>query len=124
MKYIFILLTLAMLGCNDPQPTTKYISTEKAVILKKNTTYTVGLTNYFVYLFNGSSADWYETNFNVYEKYNVGDTLNAVVITITKYERTQKDSINAANAGPTITGYYHDADFQRAEYYIKKYNTN
>jgi hypothetical protein len=79
MKKILLLIFLIVYlsSCNDDKYTIDYeLSLNKVIILNKKRQFTSQ-----VYIFDGSKSNWYDiSDTSIYNRLNIGDTLNAVIL--------------------------------------------
>lgn len=83
-KLITILLigVLTMVSCSHPKYENTFTYIDTVTVLNKRTlphTRGGGLY-YYIYIYNGTEAVWYETTYDTYAKYKVNDTLPALNI--------------------------------------------
>lgn len=91
MKYILTFIIVAtLISCGSNYDETNYITDKPAIVLNKTTDVYIGkgvnTKTYKLYVFDGYTSEWYETNINTYNKYNAGDTLKNVTLTTIRTE--------------------------------------
>lgn len=79
----FILLALALSSCSGE--VSRACKNSEYIVLEKRAQKTRFGTGYSFYLYDKSSAQWYDTDVSSFDSHEVGDTIKSLTITITKY---------------------------------------
>ena len=95
MKRIIIVALIGTLltACSDYNKEVKQAYFKTVLVLNKQSFNTKTSTIYLLQLYNGSTADWYDTNEKAYNSIKVGDSITTTILEVVRYQRTVSDSI-------------------------------
>lgn len=88
MKNILMILILCLLvSCGSKDNTETESAQEESIEILNKMEFRA---SYNLQVFDGTDALWYSTNSNTYDKYNIGDKINTIVLKKTVYKDTSK----------------------------------
>lgn len=86
---LFAIALITLIGCSDSETKTRCYDSKIRILNKRREPFPRGgnYCHHALYVYNGVSSEWYETDELTWGRYSINDTLPALVLVITKWDK-------------------------------------